>query len=404
MTKQPIEVKLELAEDQGPPNLSALIAILFAVLAIGISLGLAVPLVALILEARGEPAWVIGLNAAMTPLAIVLVGPFAPKLMARFGVIRSAFIGLIVTTIGLAAFGLNDHLVFWFILRFINGAASALPWIATEASVNLIANDRWRGRYLGYYVTSLSLGVAVGPLLIPLLGTEGATPFLVGAGIMAMSLPLLAQVKLPSNPAHNPDSPPELKLLAVLLLAPLTMFCGFAAGFEDFAMFSLIPVYAVKHGADAATATYFTSMFVAGGIVFQPLIGILADKINRLHLMGYCAGAGALGAVILPFVIDHWTVWPLLLTWGGIVFGLYTVGLALLGQEFTGQNLAVANTMYVIIYNLGSLGGPPIAGAMMDVNPTFGLPMTVASLCFAAVLSVFLRRPGKDLQSGTQKG
>ena len=40
-------------------------------------------LLPLLMEQRGVPAWIMGLNAAMGPLGILLAGPFLPRIVAR---------------------------------------------------------------------------------------------------------------------------------------------------------------------------------------------------------------------------------------------------------------------------------------------------------------------------------
>ena len=68
----------------------------------------------------------------------------------------------------------------------------------------------------------------------------------------------------------------------------------------------------------------------------QPLIGWLADKVNRYTLIFACALVVLLGALSLPFIIDtHIIVWPVMLVWGGAIAGIYTVALAIMGQTIS---------------------------------------------------------------------
>ena len=59
----------------------------------------------------------------------------------------------------------------------------------------------------------------------------------------------------------------------------------------------------------------------------------------------------------------------LLVIWGGGVGSLYAVGLAHLGSRYRGPDLASANAAFIMLYSLGMLGGPPIAGFGMDPRP-----------------------------------
>jgi hypothetical protein len=73
--------------------------------------------------------------------------------------------------------------------------------------------------------------------------------------------------------------------------------------------------------------------------------------------------------------------------WGGVSWGIYTLGLALMGERVPAGQLAVANSAFVMMYELGSFGGPIIAGGAMDIWPIFGMPTVIAVA--AATLLVF---------------
>jgi MFS family permease len=70
----------------------------------------------------------------------------------------------------------------------------------------------------------------------------------------------------------------------------------------------------------------------------------------------------------------------LLVIWGGIVGSLYAVGLAHLGSRYSGPDLASANAAFVMLYSLGMLGGPPIAGLGMDLISPNGFFFSIAGL------------------------
>ena len=67
--------------------------------------------------------------------------------------------------------------------------------------------------------------------------------------------------------------------------------------------------------------------------------------------------------------------------WGGPEWtGDLAVGLAVLGQRFSGGDIARANAAFTIVYTLGGLVGRPIAGGAMDAFGRSGLSLTLARL------------------------
>jgi MFS family permease len=100
---------------------------------------------------------------------------------------------------------------------------------------------------------------------------------------------------------------------------------------------------------------------------------------------------------LLPMIDLHGPgVLALLLFWGGISFGIYTVGLALLGQRFTGGDIAAANAAFTIFYTIGGLVGRPISGAAMDAAGDRGFGPSIAVFYLVAGIGALLalRRRG----------
>ena len=69
---------------------------------------------------------------------------------------------------------------------------------------------------------------------------------------------------------------------------------------------------------------------------------------------------------------------------GGILGGFYTLGLVLLGEQFRGADLAAATAVFSSMWGVGSIVGPPVAGAAMDLLP-HGLPIALGFLSFTTV-------------------
>jgi predicted MFS family arabinose efflux permease len=80
------------------------------------------------------------------------------------------------------------------------------------------------------------------------------------------------------------------------------------------------------------------------------------------------------GLVALPFAIETKFVWPLLLALGASGFGIYTVGLAQLGDRFTGPDLIAGTSAFSTVWGLGALTGSVACGLAMDQRGPNGFP------------------------------
>lgn len=369
----------------------SLLALNACVLGVGIAFGALVPLITLNLAHRGIDATLIGLNAAMFPLAVLVTGPLLPRLIHRLGAVGSMVLGLAVITVSTMLFPLLPFLPAWFLLRFITGMAGAVPWVVSETWLNMVATERDRGRIMGIYATVLAAGFAIGPAIIGAVGAEGWLPFLIVALAVGLSiLPiLLAKNLAPAMPERS-----EAPLSDIVRAQPLVMMAALCGGVMDFALFALLPVYGLRHGLDQASAVFMITVFIGGNVLLQIPIGWLADHTNRLTVLFACILFSLMGALLLPLAIAQ----PILLYWlvffwGGSLFAIYTIGLGLLGDGFPRAQLAAANVVFVMVYEIGSAGGPTLAGTAIDVFGPEGLTTVVAIAATALAVAFIRLRP-----------
>ena len=164
-------------------------------------------------------------------------------------------------------------------------------------------------------------------------------------------------------------------------------------------MFSMIPVYAIR--LDLAPDVIGMMMFAAamGGIFIQVPIGWIADKTDRRQTLVWIALASAIGPLLIwQFGTQLALVLPLLFIQAGVASGLYTVGLALLGERFSGGAIAAANAAMITVYGLGSLFAPPVTGIAMDSIGPHGLMLVLSVISGSYfVFLLFVRgRPQED--------
>lgn len=372
-----------------------LIAVIACLSVFDVSLGLTYPLLALVLEARGVDATMIGLNAAMTPVGLVLFAPFIPAVARRMGtrVFVLACIG--ATGVILTLFKAIDDLAIWFALRFLLGVAEAGLFTVSEAWINELAGRAHRGRVVAIYASLLSAGFAVGPFLLAIVGSEGWTPFLVGlAFIVAGALPLiLLRDGLPKLPTEDHGSLRTFLPFAPVLLAAVLVFAIFDTG-----IMSLFPIYGLRNGLDETVAASALGLLIAGNILLQFPIGWLSDRTSRRAVMIGCAMLTVAGGLLLPVVLQTWLLWPLLFLWGSAAFGVYTMALAELGDRFSGAVLLAGSAAFAAAWGLGGIIGPPLGGVAMEGFGPDGLPFSLA-VCFLVFAGFAFLRMRKSRQS-----
>lgn len=355
--------------------------IVVSIAAIGVfclTLGLSYPLLALILDSMGISTGLIGLNAAMTPLGIIISSPFMPSLARRFGAWHLCVSSLCMAAVILALLAVFRDVAIWFLLRFLLGVFNTGIFITSETWINQLAPPRIRGRIIGLYTTVAAAGFALGPLAIAIIGSQGWLPFLVGVVGILLALPLIASAR-----AHLPDfnDTEKTSMFSIFLMAPLLLLAVAFAALFDQVMISLFPIYSLRHGLTESTASYLLMVLIVGNVLLQIPIGWLADRIPRNNLLCYLSFGTVAGCIFLTWLIEGSVlIWPMLFVWGAVAFGTYTVAMVELGDRFSGTLLLAGNSAFGLMWGIGGIIGPSIAGTAMDLLGPEGLPVTLGIL------------------------
>jgi MFS family permease len=363
-----INAKIE-AEELRKTSVAWTIAAAIATVSIvGVGLSLTIALIAVRLEMAGYSARMIGLNPAVGGIATLIGAPFVPLFARLLGTRRLIFVTLSISILCLLGFALTHDYWSWLALRLIYGATLTALFVVSEFWINAAAPPQHRGLVMGFYATSLAAGFAIGPLILEITGVDGMTPFLVAGGLCALgALPIAAARNQVPEVTHAPAMP----VLAFLLATPIATLASLVFGAVETGAMGLLPVYALRSGMDARTATGLVSLFALGNVVFQIPIGFISDRFDRRRFLFVIGTIGLAGALLLPFAAatSFATFGFFLFVWGGIVGGLYAVGLAHLGACYRGPELASANAAFIMFYSMGMLAGPPILGFGLDIKP-----------------------------------
>ena len=340
-------------------------------------LGITQPLLSLLLASKGVSETVIGLNSAMSPLGLIFSSPLFPHLGHRLGAWRLMVVCILGTVLFFLALGAFHSLAAWFGLRFGLGVAINGLFIVSETWINQLATNATRGRVMGLYATLLSLGFGLGPLMLRVTGIHGWAPFLTGAGCAIAAL-LLVVARRRAVPAF--ESRQRVSLVSFLPLAPFLLTAVAVFAIFDSAHLSLLPIFVLAHGLTPEVAMYALTVLVVGNIFLQFPIGWMGDLMPRRTVMAACALTAAAGSFALPLAISRpLFFWPLLFVWGGVAFGVYTMALAELGERFSGSTLLAGNAAFALMWGLGGIVGPPLAGWSMEAVGPDGLAWTLGT-------------------------
>ncbi|GBD44847.1 putative MFS-type transporter YcaD [bacterium HR40] len=364
---------------------------------VGSTLSLNFPLLSLVLEREGLDPAAIGLNATASGLGVFVVAPMLARILRRIGARGAMMAGILLSAAGMMLLPVWVHFGFWYAIRLLVSCGTALVFIVSEAAINALAPESHRGRILGLYATVFSIGYTAGPLVIAAAGSTGMLPFLISAAFyLAGLVPTLLARGLDRALAAGGSAHGLRHFAGLLGRAPLAFLAIFVFGVVETAQFALLPIWGLALGRAEGTTALMLSVWVAGNILVQYPVGVLADRLPRRLVLAGCALVTTILLSALPLLAQvEPLLWLLLLLLGGVTGAIYTLALVLIGETFRGIDLALANTAFVIMIQLGAALGPGYAGVGMSLFGPHGLPLALA--CASGILTAAAARRGTGL-------
>ena len=365
----------------------SLIAVITSMVVVNLVYGLTLPLFSLVLDAQGISKTIIGMSIVAQACAGVVIAPLVPRLMMRIGSGRVMQLATLIAATTLIVMGFFQDVYLWFPLRFLLGASASMLWSASEAVINDLVDDNWRGRIIGIYGSAGAAGFALGPLVLVATGSSGLLPFLVTAALVTVaSLPLFW---LPGHSSDDAEtSRPSLRRIFRLVPHIMILNLTYAAAMEAFIAF--FPLFGIHIGIGEVRSLSLLTVFAMGGVVLQMPLGWLADHVHRQRMLLTCILLTVAGFIILPRLVALSISGPLFMfALGGVEGMIYAMGMILLGQRFRGVELASASVLFTGMWGAGTMFGPAIVGASMDSLGNNSLPYLIAAI-FACYLPVYV--------------
>ena len=174
------------------------------------------------------------------------------------------------------------------------------------------------------------------------------------------------------------------------------MFC---VGVSNGSFGTLAAVYADRVGLVLTSVALFASLPILAGAVSQIPIGMLSDRMDRRKvLIGVAAAALAVDAAFVLVMPDgRWGNLVLASAFGAAIYAMYPIIVAHANDHAADGNYIQVSGGLLMVFGLGSIAGPALAGVGMTLTGSQGLFFVtglahVAMIAFA-VLRIRARAP-----------
>jgi MFS family permease len=336
--------------------------------------------IALKLQSAGVTPDIIGLVAAGPWIAVLLGGRLVPRVLHRFGVVRSIAGALTVSL--LAVFGMTRAMrpLDLFCLNLLFGAGLIVRWVACDTWVVALTPNHLRGRIIGAHETLMGCGIATGPIILSISENQSSTVFAICMALLALSASVLFVIK---RHGITPEAEREGTRFTVLRTIPIAILGGGLAGLVETSSISFLPAMANRMVFTLGAAAVLFG-FGLGGTVLQVPLGWLADRAGYRRAQLATAAvvlAGAVGILVFAKLTPALVV--ALFLWGGAAGGMNTLAVIEAGSQMEEHDMSTAMTSIAMAYTVGSILGPIATGVIEARAPSLGL--SVAAGISAAV-------------------
>ena len=120
-----------------------------------------------------------------------------------------------------------------------------LTWMTMDTWVNIVSNNSNRGKSIGIYNSSVTAGLALGPLIVGILGTSSRIPLIVCMILVGFKIISLISIKKFVNQVIIPEQSSKMKF-SILAISPFVFFAIFCAGIEDSSFLALFPAFMIN--------------------------------------------------------------------------------------------------------------------------------------------------------------
>ncbi len=372
---------------------------------------------AMLSEERGWSKTALSGAAAIQPLEGAILGPILGWLMDRFGPKRLIRAGVIMFGVGFMLLSQIDTLpqVYAAFLLIALGASLCGYMPMTVVIIHWFEKSRTRA------LSAVTLGGTLGGVLVPALAwsmqTHGwrATAFASGVITMLLAWPLTGIIR--NRPEDHGDTvdglPPAPVSSAQAVVTPshqqghtarealrTAAFWLISLG-HGFALLAVVAVnvHAITHmreslGYEIAEAAIFFAVMLVFQFLGTALGMLIGDRYDKRYIATACMLAHMVGLLFLAYATGP----VMLVAFGvlhGIAWGLRGPLMAAMRADYFGRReIGMIIGLSALIYVLGQVGGPLLAGALADLTGNYRMAFTVIAMLVgaAALFFMILRR------------
>lgn len=326
-------------------------------------------------QAEGFSSLSLGLLGTGWALGYVLGCLKVPGLVARVGHVRSFGVMAAIASISVLLSLLLIDQIAWIVLRSFAGFAFAGAAMIVESWLNERSESGSRGMVFGVYTMINLAASTIGQQSLNLGDTNSYHFFVIAAIFYCLAL---LPTAISSTSAPVPLVAAKFNLKALWLNSPVSVVAVLLIGVSNSAFGTLGAVYATQTGFDLASIALFMSLPIIAGAVAQIPVGFISDRIDR-RLALIAVAAVALSGDLIFILVEPDSIKASIVAiclFGGAIFSLYPIAVAHANDHAPPNEFVRTSSGLLLLFGIGSMLGPIIAGLVMSTVGPKGLFIT----------------------------
>jgi len=341
-------------------------------------------------EAEGFTSATLGLLGTGWAIGYVAGCLRTPALVARVGHIRAfgAMCAIAAIAVLLSLVLITPWV--WIPVRALSGFCFAGAAMIVEGWLNERADASSRGRIFGIY-TMVNLAASTAGQMVLTLGDASGFFFFVLAAMVYCSALLPTAMSATTTP--RPLTQVSLNLPGLWRNSPIAVFAVLMVGVSNASFGTLAAVYAAKIGLTLNDIALFASVPILAGAAMQIPVGIASDKLDRrkvliaITIFALVAdGLFVFGGAISPMLALGFAA-----LFGATVFSMYPVIVAHANDHAEPGTYIQVSGGLLLMFGLGSIVGPSIAGFAMTSFGSASLFAVTGSAHILLILYALVR-------------
>jgi MFS family permease len=365
--------------------------LLLAVAILSVGHGLHGSLVGVRAQAENFDAATTGLIMSGYFAGLLASSSVTPRIVQSVGHIRvfAAFASVVSTAVMLIPLWVNP--IWWFFMRFVAGLCTSGLFIVCESWLNSASSNQNRGRLLSVYMIVTYAAMGLGQFLLNVTDTSGFSRFIVVSALLSLALVPLTLLR---SETPNLAGTRSVTLREIYRASPLAIIACFASGLAQSAFFSMGAVYGLMQGLSLPYISIMMALPPLAVLLSQYPAGLLSDRYDRRTIvMLMSAAASIVAALSIPAAaVSNIALIALFTVFGGVMLPIYSLVIAHANDHLDKEQMLGASGKLVLLYGLGAMAGPSLAGVFMQRLGTSGFMTYMAVIYVIMALHALWRR------------